>query len=80
MNCVSGGMLTVLDLTVSNFWKICYYICVHVCVLDRNRRLGLSIKNKDLIPMSIVGIFSMKVRFFFFLMSVRIETKQNCDL
>lgn len=43
---------------------MCERVCIHVCALDRNRRLGLSITNKDLIPVSLVGIFSMNVRFF----------------
>lgn len=55
------------------------FVCVHVRALDRNGRLGLSITNKDLIPVSLVGIFSMNVRFFSFLTSLRIK-KTNCDL
>lgn len=56
----------------------CVCACVHGRALDRDGRLGLSMTNKDLIPVSLVGIFRMNVRFFSLLMSLRI--KKNCDL
>ena len=37
---------------------------------DRDGRLGLSITNKDWIPVSLVGIFSTNVRLFSLLMSL----------
>lgn len=53
-------------------------VCVHVRALDRNGRLGLSITNKDLIPVSLVGIFSMNENFL--LAYVIKNKKKNCDL
>ena len=61
----------------------CECVCVRereresVCVCVHIRALGLSITDTDLIPVSLVGIFSMNVRFPPLLMSLRIK---YCDL
>lgn len=49
------------------------------CTCTGQEREAGTFHYKYLIPVSLVGIFSMNVRFFSLLMSLRIK-KKNCDL
>lgn len=51
------------------------WVCTCTCT-GREQETG-TFHDKDLIPVSLVGIFSMNVRFFSLLMSLRIKKKKT---